>query len=175
MVVPIDADVADAALAALGLSAVAAWMALTWRGRLRPGERVLVLGAGGAVGPGRRRRGPGARRRPGGRRLPVRGGAGAGPPGRRRRGASRSTGDVDALAAAFADALGGAVDVVVDPVFGDRGDRGLAGARRARRLVNLGGASGDVAEFSSAALRSRSAEVLGYTNNALTPAQRRAR
>jgi hypothetical protein len=42
------------------------------------------------------------------------------------------------------------------------------------RLVNLGGASGDVAEFSSAVLRSRSAEVLGYTNNALTGEQRRA-
>ena len=36
--------------AALGLSAVAAWMALTSRGGLRAGERVLVLGAGGVVG-----------------------------------------------------------------------------------------------------------------------------
>ena len=33
MVVPIEADVADAAAAALGTSAVAAWMALTARGR----------------------------------------------------------------------------------------------------------------------------------------------
>src|SRR5579875_229266 len=42
----IESDLA----AALGLSAIAAWMALTWRGRLRPGEQVLVLGASGAVG-----------------------------------------------------------------------------------------------------------------------------
>jgi hypothetical protein len=42
------------------------------------------------------------------------------------------------------------------------------------RLVNLGGASGDVAEFSSAGLRSRSAAILGYTNNALTAEQRRS-
>jgi hypothetical protein len=42
------------------------------------------------------------------------------------------------------------------------------------RLVNLGGASGDVAEFSSAVLRSRCAGVLGYTNNALSVEQRRA-
>ena len=40
------------------------------------------------------------------------------------------------------------------------------------RLVNLGGAAGDTAEFSSASSASRSADVLGYTNNALTPAQR---
>ena len=33
-----------------GCPAVAAWMALTWRGGLQPGERVLVLGGGGAVG-----------------------------------------------------------------------------------------------------------------------------
>ncbi|WP_156325963.1 quinone oxidoreductase family protein [Nonomuraea sp. SBT364] len=38
------------AVAALGLSAVAAHMALTWSGELVPGEQVIVLGAGGAVG-----------------------------------------------------------------------------------------------------------------------------
>src|SRR5689334_7215518 len=42
----VDTDLA----AALGLSAIAAWMALTWRGHLQPGEQVLVLGASGAVG-----------------------------------------------------------------------------------------------------------------------------
>jgi NADPH:quinone reductase-like Zn-dependent oxidoreductase len=49
-VVPLAGDLPDTVVAALGLSAVAAWMALTWRGRLQQGERVLVLGAGGAVG-----------------------------------------------------------------------------------------------------------------------------
>src|SRR5436190_15362831 len=42
--------VSDDLAAALGLSAVAAWMALSWRGQLRPGEHVLVLGASGNVG-----------------------------------------------------------------------------------------------------------------------------
>src|SRR4051794_9230863 len=53
-VVPLDpdttADVPDALAAALGLSGVAAWMALSWRAGLKDGERVLVLGGGGAVG-----------------------------------------------------------------------------------------------------------------------------
>ena len=40
----------DAQIAAVGLSGVAAWMALTWRAGLRPGETVVVLGATGAVG-----------------------------------------------------------------------------------------------------------------------------
>ncbi|MEV4018624.1 hypothetical protein AB0J35_49840 [Nonomuraea angiospora] len=40
------------AVAALGLSAVAAHMALTWRGELAAGEQVVVLGAGGVVAAG---------------------------------------------------------------------------------------------------------------------------
>lgn len=48
--VPLPPGVDHRLIAALGLSAVAALMALTWRGGLRPGEQVLILGAGGAVG-----------------------------------------------------------------------------------------------------------------------------
>ena len=47
---PSDAAVADEDAAAIGTSGIAAWMCLTWRAGLQPGERVLVLGAGGAVG-----------------------------------------------------------------------------------------------------------------------------
>ncbi|MCH1868635.1 alcohol dehydrogenase catalytic domain-containing protein, partial [Nocardioides sp. CFH 31398] len=43
-------DLPDAAVAALGLSAVAAWACLVLRARVAPGEHVLVLGGGGAVG-----------------------------------------------------------------------------------------------------------------------------
>ena len=40
----------DVTAAALGNAGLAAWLGLTWRARLQPGESVLVLGAGGAVG-----------------------------------------------------------------------------------------------------------------------------
>src|SRR4029079_18393834 len=49
-VVPIAEEVPDGMAAALGMSGVAAWMALSWRARLQEGEKVLVLGGGGAVG-----------------------------------------------------------------------------------------------------------------------------
>jgi NADPH:quinone reductase len=49
-VVPLPDGVGDDIAAALGLSAVTALIALTWRGGLAPGEHVLVLGASGAVG-----------------------------------------------------------------------------------------------------------------------------
>ncbi len=42
-VVPVPDGVPDPLAAALGMSGVAAWNALTLRGRLQPGERVLVV------------------------------------------------------------------------------------------------------------------------------------
>ena len=45
-----DEGVDDAVAAALGNTGLAAYLALTWRARLRRGETVLVLGATGAVG-----------------------------------------------------------------------------------------------------------------------------
>jgi NADPH:quinone reductase-like Zn-dependent oxidoreductase len=172
-VVPIGPDVPDGALAALGLSGIAAWMALSWRGRLQPGERVLVLGAGGAVG----QAAVGAAKLLGAGRVVAVCRSEEAQGRARRAGADEVvplSGDVDSLAARFADASGGAVDVVIDPVFGTAATAASRVLAEGGRLVNLGGASGDVAEFSSAVLRSRSAEVLGYTNNALSPEQRRA-
>ena len=40
----------DGVAVALGISGLAAWLALTWRARLKPGEHVLVLGASGVLG-----------------------------------------------------------------------------------------------------------------------------
>jgi NADPH:quinone reductase-like Zn-dependent oxidoreductase len=170
-VVPLDVAVPDPAVAAIGLSGVAAWMALTWRAQLRPGERVLVLGAGGAVG----QVAVGAARTLGaGRVVAV---CRPGPSAERAARAGADVvvpliGDIGALASQLAEACGGDVDVVVDPVFGPAATAASRVLAPGGRLVNLGGASGDTAEFSSAVLRSRSASVLGYTNNALTGEQR---
>ncbi|RBY87836.1 zinc-binding dehydrogenase [Blastococcus sp. TF02A-30] len=172
-VVPVTADVPDPALAALGLSAVAAWMSLTWRGGLRPGEHVLVLGAGGAVG----QAAVGAARLLGAGRVVAVARSERARERARAAGADEVValdGDADALADRFRAALDGRLDLVVDPVFGVAATAASRVLSDGGRLVNLGGASGDVAEFSSAVLRSRTAAVLGYTNNALTPDQRRA-
>ncbi len=79
--------------------------------------------------------------------------------------------DADALAATLEPA--GPFDVVLDPVWGIAATAASRVLAPGGRLVNLGGASGDEAALQSSVLRSRSAAVLGYTNNALTPAQRR--
>lgn len=171
--VPVGDDLPDAHLAALGLSAVAAWMVLTGPGRLARGETALVLGAGGAVG----QAAVGAARVLGAGRVVAVCRSAEAQRRARELGADAVVpleGDVDSLTARFQDACNGRADVVVDPVFGIAATAASRVLAERGRLVNLGGASGDVAEFSSAVLRSRSAAVLGYTNNALTPDERAA-
>jgi NADPH:quinone reductase-like Zn-dependent oxidoreductase len=167
-VVPLTAGVPDAFAAALGLSGIAAWMALTWRARLAAGERVLVLGAGGAVG----QAGIGVARILGASTVVAM----ARPTSASRARAAGAEvvvpfeGDVDSVTAALAEH--GPFDVVLDPVFGIAATAASRHLSPHGRLVNLGGASGDEARFSSAVLRSRTASVLGYTNNGITAEQR---
>ncbi|WP_151084109.1 quinone oxidoreductase family protein [Nocardioides cynanchi] len=168
-VVPLEVTVPDDLAAALGLSGVAAWMALSWRAGLVAGERVLVLGGGGAVG----QAGIGAAHALGAAQVVAV--ARPGSADRARAAGAEvvvplDTHDVDELTASLAQH--GPFDVVLDPVFGVSASAAAGTLAPGGRLVNLGGASGDAAVFSSAGLRSRSAAVLGYTNNALTPEQR---
>ncbi len=143
-VVPLETDVPDALVAALGLSAVAAWMALSWRGRLQPGERVLVLGGGGAVG----QAGIGAARVLGAQHVVAVARSKEAQQGAGAAGADvvvPMVEDVDELTARLAEATGGAVDVVLDPVFGIAATAASRVLGAGGRLVNLGGASGDEA------------------------------
>jgi NADPH:quinone reductase-like Zn-dependent oxidoreductase len=175
-VIPLSADlagVADDHVAAIGLSGVAAWMCLTSRAALQPGERVLVLGAGSVVG----QVAVAAARQLGAARVVAACRSDAAEGRALRAGADAVVrlldgADVGELAAAFTAAAEGPVDVVLDPVFGVAASAAAQALAAGGRLVNLGGLGGDTAELSSAALRGRSASVLGYTNNALTPAQR---
>ena len=171
-VVVIDTDLADTAVAALGLSAVAAWMALSWRANLRSGETVLVLGAGGAVG----QAAIGAARALGAGRVVALCRSEASCHRAEQAGADRvvrmPTTDPAGLIAELRTACAESADVVIDPVFGDAAVAAMAVLAPGGRLVNLGGAAGDTATFSSSTLRSKSASVLGYTNNSLRPEQR---
>src|SRR6202012_4856245 len=195
-VLPLAYDVAPELAAALGLSAVAAWMAVTWRGELHEGEQVIVLGGGGTVGQvaiqvaklrGARRVIAGCRSATAAERA-------------RRWGADAvvrlDTDDVAALASRFAEASDGPTELIIDPLFGVPAAAALRTARRyarlvqlggsaaapapiaagpprrSARLVQLGGSAAETAPIDSSTVRSRSLCLLGYTNNELTPTQR---
>jgi NADPH:quinone reductase len=169
---PADAD--PVAVAAAGLSAVAAHMALTATGGLTAGEQVIVLGAGGVVGQAavQLARAAGARRvvaaarSAGARARAERAGADAV--------VALDTDDPAALAERFAAACDGPADLVLDPLFGAPAAAALRALRPGGRLVNLGSSAGETAPIDSSTLRSRSLRILGYTNNALTRAERAA-
>ena len=170
--VPITTGIDDTAVAALGLSAVAAWMCLTWKARLQAGESVLVLGCGGAVGQVAMQAAValgagtvvGASRRAVGRQRALAVGASDV--------VDLSAADVGTLAERVQAAAGAPFDVVIDPVGGDACTAALGALADGGRLVHLGSSGGATASFSSATLRSGSHAILGYTNNSLTTSQR---
>ncbi|GIM89049.1 quinone oxidoreductase family protein [Paractinoplanes toevensis] len=171
-VVPLPRGVPLPLIAALGLSAVAAHSALTRTGGLTPGETVVVLGAGGVVGQAAIQL---ARLCGAGRVIAVcraadaldravRLGADAAVP-------LLPDDEPMTLADRLRDASGPA-DLVLDPVFGVPAAAALRVLRPGGRLVNLGSSASPTAPIDSATLRSGSLHVLGYTNNALSTAQR---
>ena len=171
-VLPVPEGVSDDLAAALGLSAIAAWMALSWRGQLRPGEHVLVLGASGNVGQvavqAARLLGAGrvvaACRDQHGRDRAAELGADA---------VADLTGDdAAAVAATLAEATGGRADLVLDPLWGVPAEAALRILSPHGRLVNLGSSAAAEASFGSASLRGRVLAILGYTNNQLTDEQK---
>jgi NADPH:quinone reductase-like Zn-dependent oxidoreductase len=171
--VELPAGANPVSVAALGLSAVAAWMALRWRGGLVEGEQVLVLGGGGVVGQaavqiarhcGARRVVAAARSLEAQARA-VQAGADAVVP--------LDTDDVITLSERLAAACEGPVDLVLDPLFGPAAAAAARVLGPGGRLVNLGSAAAETCPIDSGTLRSKSLRLLGYTNNELTDDQRR--
>ena len=165
-------DVDDDLVAALGLSAIAAWMALTWRGRLQPGEQVLVLGASGAVGHvavqaahilGAGRVIAASRDQEALARSLTRGADAT---------VDLSGEDVDLLQRRIEAACVGPLHLVIDPVWGLPAEAAGRVLGYEGRLVNIGSSSGPTARFESATVRSRLHNIIGYTNNAVSPEQK---
>ena len=165
-------QVDDDLAAALGLSAIAAWMALTWRGHLQPGEQVLVLGASGAVGQvaaqAAKLLGAGrvvaASRDEAARTRALSLGADAI--------VDLSGDDVDEISRRIAAACEGPLHLVIDPVWGLPAEAAVRALAYGGRLVNIGSAAGPTARFESSILRSKLQTILGYTNNALSNEQK---
>lgn len=161
-------------VAALGLSAVAAYMSLLRAGRLQSGEQVLILGASGAVGQVAiqvaRALGAGriiaASRSAAGRETALRLGAHAT--------VDLLTDGVEELRHRIASAVIGKLDLVIDPVCGPAATAALRVLGSHGRFVNLGSHGSEGASFDSAILRSRSHQIVGYTNNDLSADQRRS-
>ena len=157
--VPVPEGPDDATAVAMGIAGLAGWMAVRDRGRLAPGERVLVLGASGVLGQVAIRAAV-----TGGASLIV--AAARDPEGLDRAralgatGAVRLGGDDDAAALRAACAPG--VDLVVDPLWGEPVVAALGALAARGRVVQVGNAAGPTAALVAGPLRGRRIDVLGF-------------
>jgi NADPH:quinone reductase-like Zn-dependent oxidoreductase len=156
---PIPDGVADDVAAALGNAGLAAWLALSWRARLKRGETVLILGATGVSG----LIAVVAAKQLGASRV-VAAGRNREALARAKRLGADATVDLAAgdLVAAYRAAAGGAVDVVIDNVFGAPGEAALEVLNLHGRLVHLGTMAGQTMTLRGAAIRRASADIMGF-------------
>ncbi len=180
MCFPIPDSVDDAVAAAAWNPAVSAWMTLTWRAGLQPGETVLILGATGVTG----RLAVQAARHLGAGRVVA---AGRNPHSLAavaELGAD-ATLHVDAsdpsLAAAFVHAAGGVgYDVVLDYLWGHPTEvllstlvqHDMLPHGRRIRLVQCGDMAGSHIALPAEVLRSSGLEILGSGSASIPPVER---
>jgi NADPH2:quinone reductase len=159
-------DGADPAVAgALGIAGLAGWLPFVWRAPVREGETVLVLGATGAVG---RILVQAARLHGAGRIVAA---------GRNEEGLARAVelgadaavrlGEGDDAERLRIACEGEGPNLVGDPVWGEPLAAAIEVAAPGARLVNIGQSAGPEATITSAAVRGKQLEVLGYSNFAV--------
>jgi NADPH2:quinone reductase len=149
----------DHALAAsLGIAGLTGWLAVEWRAYLRGGEKVLVLGATGVVGLVAVQ----AARILGAARI-VAAGRDADALEKAREAGAHEVVVLPADAAAFQQAAGGPLDVIIDPLWGEPAKEAIAAAGYSARHVQLGQSAGSEATLRSGDIRGKSMVIVGFT------------
>jgi NADPH2:quinone reductase len=168
-VVELPAGLDPAIGAAIGNAGLAAWLCLTWRGRLVPGETVLVLGATGSVGSITVQL---AKLLGAGRTI-----AAGRDPDRLRRAAELGADECVRLDTAdTADRLTHATDpgadLIIDLTWGTPAMLALPAAATGARLVQVGNSAAEQATLPADIMRSKALTILGYATYHVPRAER---
>jgi len=156
----------------IGAAASTAYVALSWRAKIQPGEHVIVLGATGAVG---RMAVEAAKLLGAGRVIAA---------GRNERvldslksvGADATVtldGEVPSTVARFAEASQGRVDVILDLIWGPYATAALLAASPGARLIAAGFAAAAETPFSPAVIMKQQASIEGFAMNTVPVEVRR--
>ena len=160
---PVPGEVADDLAAALGNAGLAAWLPLSWRARLRPGETVLILGATGISG----LIAVSVAKRLGAGRVIAAGRNRAALQRARNLGADAIvdlTLPAEDFTAAYRQAAGGAVDIVADYVAGPPAEAALDVLATHGRCVLVGTTAGPTLTIPGAIARRSCADILGFAS-----------
>ena len=165
--IPIPDGLSDEQALGIGMAGTTAWLALTWKGQIEPGQSVLVTAATGAVG-----------------QVAVQAakilGAGRVVAAGRDRAVlgellKRGADDVAVVDDDYEDNLaavaGDGFELVVDGLYGDRIGPAIRATRRNGRIVNFGMRAGRTATISGIELKGR--ELIGLLTTAAGPERMR--
>jgi NADPH:quinone reductase-like Zn-dependent oxidoreductase len=157
---PVPDCVSDVEAAGVGNAGLAAWLPLSWRGRLRSGEVVLILGATGMSG----LIAVFAAKRMGAKRVIAVGRNSEALSRARELGADATVSlksDCD-LATAFREAAGGTVDLVLDYLNGAPAEAALKVMAPGGRMVQIGSILAPNLLLNAQRARQGSLDVLGF-------------
>ena len=171
LAVPVPDGLDDAVAPACGIAGIAGWLPVARRAPVRSDDRVLVLGATGTVGSVAVQ----AARELGAERVVA---AGRDPARLRRAlelGADAAVSlEGDDLPTRLREACGGeGPTLVVDTLWGEPVRAATEAAAPEARIVHVGQSAGPEASLASAAVRGKRLSILGHSNFALSPDERR--
>jgi NADPH:quinone reductase len=156
--IPIGDDVDATTAVACGIAGIAGYLSVTRRARVGPGDRVLVLGATGVVGLVAVQ----AARLAGAERV-VAAGRNSERLARARHAGAHAA--VELRDGDLAEACGGdGPTVIVDPLWDGPLATALAAAAPGARVVHIGQSAGPEATLSSAVVRGKQIDLLGFSN-----------
>ncbi len=148
--IDVPQEIDDVTAAALGNTGLGAWLALTWRAQLRPGETVLVLGANGALGSVATQA---ARVLRAGRIIAA---------GRDAERLERLNAD-EIVELTDEPEFSGPIDVTIDTLWGAPAEAAMKASQRHARHVQVGQLAGTEITLSAPAIRSVSLNVCGFS------------
>jgi NADPH2:quinone reductase len=168
LVTPIPDALTDADALGLGIAGTTAWLAITWKANLQPGESVLILGATGAVG----QIAVQAAKLLGASRVVAAGRQLATLQLLLERGADEIVVLDEGYEQRLIEASNGGYDLVVDSLFAAPMQAALAATKHGGRLVNLGMRAGRTLELSGIVQKGR--DLLSYSGDLPPAAAHRA-
>lgn len=169
--IPVPRELDAPAAAALGISGITSWLALTNKGRLTPGETVLVLGANGATG---RLATQLARELDAGKVVAAtRSPLSSEELAARGADAGVSLDDLDQLDSQLADAAPDGVDLVIDFLWGPAVGTVIRSMNAHGRLVQVGNSAGPQASITAALFRNQDLTLMSLASFAVPAAARR--